>query len=309
MKAGNPIVGGVGTIIRTALQSFGFLSGAQGWIVRRDGTAEFNSLTLRGKLIIQSSTQGVFVYSGAPAAGNLIVSLANANGTDPYGNNYPQGFSTWQAGSSENAYVQIRTLPARPIMVLNPDLTQCGVDGAVSVNITGSPAISNINMVSPKMGLSGTSALLALFSSGASGTPKADALLTTDYTAPNPGSPLRFNGAWQFLALNAGFQGAGTLANGTDPAYRYVASSRIELRGQWQPSPAGAITSGAVPITLPAGLSPVAGSYYFASATSSTASTVNGRTRIGTGGAVQFNFVGATAPTWAGLDGIGFDLT
>lgn len=36
---------------------------------------------------------GAFFYSGTPANGNLIVSIAPAAGTDPYGNSYPQGLS------------------------------------------------------------------------------------------------------------------------------------------------------------------------------------------------------------------------
>lgn len=36
---------------------------------------------------------GIFGYSPAPGAGNLVFSLAAAAGTDPYGNAYPQGLS------------------------------------------------------------------------------------------------------------------------------------------------------------------------------------------------------------------------
>lgn len=38
-----------------------------------------------------ASGDGVFVYNGTPASGNLIVSIAAEAGTDPYGNTYPQG--------------------------------------------------------------------------------------------------------------------------------------------------------------------------------------------------------------------------
>lgn len=37
------------------------------------------------------TTAGIFVYSGTPALGNLIVSIASAAGSDSFGNAYPQG--------------------------------------------------------------------------------------------------------------------------------------------------------------------------------------------------------------------------
>lgn len=42
---------------------------------------------------IQPAKQAMFIYSGAPALGNLIVSLAAAAGTDSQGNAYPQGLN------------------------------------------------------------------------------------------------------------------------------------------------------------------------------------------------------------------------
>ena len=50
----------------------------------------------RGRLVIISGSSangsnGLFVYSGAPAAGNLILSISAVAGTDQYGNNYRGG--------------------------------------------------------------------------------------------------------------------------------------------------------------------------------------------------------------------------
>lgn len=51
--------------------------------------------TITGATVItQSATGGLFVYSGTPATGNLLVSIAAQAGTDPYGNAYPQGISS-----------------------------------------------------------------------------------------------------------------------------------------------------------------------------------------------------------------------
>jgi hypothetical protein len=54
----------------------------------------------KGRLVIVFGTgfSGVFVYSPAPGAGNLIASVAALAGTDPYGNKYPSGISSQSGG-------------------------------------------------------------------------------------------------------------------------------------------------------------------------------------------------------------------
>lgn len=51
-----------------------------------------------------SGFSGVFVYSPAPGAGNLIASLTATSGTDPYGNTYQAGLTVYGAN---NSYSQI----------------------------------------------------------------------------------------------------------------------------------------------------------------------------------------------------------
>lgn len=46
------------------------------------------------------NTAGIFTYSASPAAGNLILSSAPAAGTDPYGNQYLEGATTYGAGTA-----------------------------------------------------------------------------------------------------------------------------------------------------------------------------------------------------------------
>jgi hypothetical protein len=50
-----------------------------------------SQVVIASQVIIQGAADGLFVYNGAPALGNLIVSAAAQAGTDPYGNTYPQG--------------------------------------------------------------------------------------------------------------------------------------------------------------------------------------------------------------------------
>ncbi len=97
MTPGNPIVGS--TILRRpAIQSPNFVDGSAGWMVSDDGSAEFNNLEIRGTFngtdYILNST-GFFLYSGTPGAGNLINSVTNFSGTDPYGNIYLTGSASY----------------------------------------------------------------------------------------------------------------------------------------------------------------------------------------------------------------------
>lgn len=89
----NPVVGGTALRI-PAIQSPGFQSGSAGWIIRIDGSAEFNNLTIRGtfngnNFVLNSS--GLFIYNGTPATGNLVASIAPAGGTDSFSNTYIDG--------------------------------------------------------------------------------------------------------------------------------------------------------------------------------------------------------------------------
>lgn len=101
MGFNNPIVGGTALRI-PAIQSPDFQSGVSGWIIRIDGSAEFNNLVVRGEFrgstfIINSD--GLFFYSGTPANGNLVASIAPASGTDEFGNDYLDGMVTYVNGT------------------------------------------------------------------------------------------------------------------------------------------------------------------------------------------------------------------
>src|SRR5581483_7878803 len=93
----NPILGAGGsTLLRPAIQSPNYVPGSTGWAIKRDGSAELYNLTLRGTFMGQDfivNDAGIFVYSGTPAAGNLVGSWAPVAGTDGYGNAYPAGLA------------------------------------------------------------------------------------------------------------------------------------------------------------------------------------------------------------------------
>ena len=106
LKPENPVVGGT-VLRRQAVQSPNYSPGVAGWTIKQDGSAEFNNLTIRGTFngndFVLNNT-GFFLYSAAPAAGNLFASVTNFAGTDAFGNIYLPGsasYSTSQAVANE----------------------------------------------------------------------------------------------------------------------------------------------------------------------------------------------------------------
>jgi hypothetical protein len=96
----NSILAGLGTLIRTMIQSPNYVTGVSGWTINKDGSAEFNNLTIRGtfagtNFVINSA--GIFFYSGTPALGNLVLALTNSAGSDSFGNVYVQGITIGNA--------------------------------------------------------------------------------------------------------------------------------------------------------------------------------------------------------------------
>ena len=55
----NPVVGDEGNLTIDKIQSPGFISGVQGWQIRKDGGAEFNDITARGTLQSANFVAGV----------------------------------------------------------------------------------------------------------------------------------------------------------------------------------------------------------------------------------------------------------
>lgn len=128
------IVGGVGSLIRQYIKSPNYAKGVSGWSINQDGSAEFNDATFRGTVVIDAAGTSLLIYDGAPAAGNLILSLSAFAGTDVYGNNYPGGICTTNAnGTASNAGYTSRWNPTDPLSGVQPlslafiNNLQCGL--------------------------------------------------------------------------------------------------------------------------------------------------------------------------------------
>lgn len=94
------LTAGLGSLAIPSVFSPNYVPGVSGWSIKQDGSAEFNNLTVRGNTVFAdgflsngdgtlTTTPGLFIYSGTPAAGNLIYSNTTAStGHDKFNNNY-----------------------------------------------------------------------------------------------------------------------------------------------------------------------------------------------------------------------------
>lgn len=106
---GDPVVGST-VLRRPAIQSPNYSVGSAGWTINSDGSAEFNNLTIRGVFDgtdFEVNASGAFFYSGTPALGNLIVSLAPASGTDAHGNAYQSGLAVYTVIAGTTYAIQL----------------------------------------------------------------------------------------------------------------------------------------------------------------------------------------------------------
>jgi len=173
------IAGGGGDLIITSVQSPDYSPGSAGWQIRKDGSAEFNNLTIRGTFhgtdFIITST-GMFFYTGTPALGNLSVSIVpgSAAVTDPEGNtaqpgvaSYGATFGTAQLNSGELVFFTAAMYLAAFIVLDNAQAqlllssgqnTNTDVAAEVAVGSQSSTGVTGgfIQLIAGKVGL-GTS--------------------------------------------------------------------------------------------------------------------------------------------------------
>lgn len=91
-----------GNMLIPSVQSPNYVTGSSGWSVKKDGSAEFNNLTIRGATTVDNIS---LYYNGTPALGNLVASVAGAQGTDAYGNTYYAGIVAYD--NAHGTFVQM----------------------------------------------------------------------------------------------------------------------------------------------------------------------------------------------------------
>lgn len=110
MPFSNPIIGGGGALVYPSIHSPNFVASVSGWSINKNGNAEFNGVTIRGTfngVDFILNTNGLFLYTGVPAVGNLAASIVpgTVNVLDPEGNTAKPGICTYSA--SGTTYLQM----------------------------------------------------------------------------------------------------------------------------------------------------------------------------------------------------------
>ena len=265
------ITQGFGALSIPSIFSPNFIEGVSGWSIDKDGSAEFNNLTIRGTFFgtdfILNAT-GLYFYSGTPALGNLILSITNAGGFDPFGNVVPVGgfFMYETSGNALLGLIWNTVAGSQPLVALFPDssfgftghspfvLSQANNKGLASEFLAlamgpGGPVTSPVMLQLLGASPDGTTSIPHMrVYAGANYTLACDILLNGIFAA-QPGTnntetwhPMTLLSSW---AAVAGFAA---------PQYRIVAApaNSVEITASLN---AAAATAGLV-ATLPAGYRP-----------------------------------------------------
>ncbi len=84
-----------------------------GWAIYANGDAYFFNVTAEGtvtatSVVVSGAGDGIFLYDGAPAFGNLLLAASSMSGVDQFGNPYTgPGISLSIPGSEPNS-IQLR---------------------------------------------------------------------------------------------------------------------------------------------------------------------------------------------------------
>jgi hypothetical protein len=157
----DPIIGGGGALVYPSIHSPNFVTQVSGWTINKDGSAEFNNLTIRGTFKgtnFEINSSGAFFYSGTPALGNLVASIAPAGGTDSHGNIYYAGIVVYNPSGLAAA--------ASIAQLLNANLN-VGTNGQLAGTGGASPGQLGLATVTPgslslTTGLAGSTDVAAL---------------------------------------------------------------------------------------------------------------------------------------------------
>lgn len=342
----NPITGLNGVLIRKQIQSQGFVSGVSGWIIRQDGTAEFNSATFRGNVVITQS-HDLLVYSTvAPTLNKLTVAIAGSAGNDGLGNSWQQGLSIWDGNGvlignwGTGGFELINNANAAQILIqatnsgnrsprvyFKPNSTNSSVNGYIEANSVST--IDVLLVVGPTaiVGTDSKASIVGMQLQSGSATDAAQGQLFWQDNVPNSLSPLTWGGGGATLtgitrsvqpgtsnpALvetwhNLGLTaGFQALAGFGVPRYQFEGINGGRCRLSGIVQLVGAQTGGTVIATLPAGYRPISAKAII------TASNLSGHTiavetfQVQTNGNITLGQGGSNG-NYVSLDGVTFEL-
>lgn len=336
----NSTVGGVGTLIRSWIQSFGFVSGNTGWRISRNGNAEFNQGTFRGPVIVTGSN-GVLFYSGTPALGNLVGSVSPSGGTDPFGNVYPAGYMF------TNGSLEILMSVETYLGSLIPDIRMATGDSHESVNwhvgagVVGGGTLNGFitsNLVGPATSHNNDGCFLTLASGAFDGSSDAQGNLSyagnvitgansrayvqwgssgvqlegvnaligvVPGTGTGPSNPPSFE-SWHGLAYANGWADfGGAFQTGRYRKEPIGPAGIVKLDGMCKP---GTYTNGTAIAVLPAGYRPLASHRIVCQADSGVTGANMYELEFNTVGAITLESIQGAAPGFIELTNVSFPL-
>ena len=295
----NPIVGGGGALVYPSIHSPNFVTQVSGWTIKKDGSAEFNNLSIRGTFngtdfVINSN--GAFFYSSTPATGNLIASIATVGAPDDgHGNAYIAGITSYSGAGP----IVATELSAGALSFLTA-ATEAGPyvqHGRLVVSGTGSPlsSVSTTPWVYNSSAMTFQALTQMLLSGSFAAVAETSAVLEIQGQTAAPSFTGIIGGAaetWHTPGLNAGYSSD---AGSAPVGYQFEATNggRVRLRGQVDLT-AGQAAFSAI-FTLPAGYQPVYPQYF------ETPNTLNGWAAGKP--SIQVNAAGTVQPVVAGING------
>jgi hypothetical protein len=240
------------------------------WAILQNGLAYFFGLTVTGGTITGPdyviNASGFFFYSGAPAAGALIYSIARSAGTDPYGNPYYAGATSYFGSTSE--------------LLISGAALYFALAGTIYAQLT----------------LSGTG-ILTLRSTGGASSFALAIPVSSPITASDPASPTVLE-TWHAITLDAGWAG---LAGYAAPSYMVLPDGNLQLTGL---ADFGSVVTANHNLNnghpLPAAYRPLTTKQY----RSSDANTQRGAVQINNAGVITFLASAAAPARYCEIDAV-----
>lgn len=119
------LAGGDGNLNITSFQNPTYVPGTNGWQVTKEGSAEFNNVTVRGTVeagffIGYGDAGEILIYTGNPQTdptATLLLSVSSAAGADPFGFAYGLGFYLY---GPEGAVIGLSDNGSQPVLAMRP---------------------------------------------------------------------------------------------------------------------------------------------------------------------------------------------
>lgn len=181
------------------------------------GVQPGTSNVVRARLVVifgSGANTGLFVYSPTPAAGNLIYSITATAGTDPYGNAYLQGATSYTApGSVPELGPYIQQINAN--LVLGSNRATSKIVAGAQINLTDATVATAgpvLNLISPRTNaITGQGlAEIKIVGQSSDGTTVQPQIISDTIFAFDPNTVAHLQAeSWHAVTKDAGWANAG----------------------------------------------------------------------------------------------------